>query len=50
MTAMDGKDPLTSEILELEHCKKWVPGSQEGFQVLFEALKQKQPLPGVTQR
>jgi ABC-type phosphate/phosphonate transport system substrate-binding protein len=45
MTAMDGKDPLTSEILELEHCKKWVPGSQTGFEVLFDALRQQQPLP-----
>jgi len=45
MTAMDSKDPLTSEVLELEHCKKWVPGSQDGYAVLFEALKQKQPLP-----
>jgi phosphonate transport system substrate-binding protein len=50
MTAMDGKDPLTSEILELEHCKKWVPGSQEGYGVLFDALRQKQPLPGVSSK
>jgi ABC-type phosphate/phosphonate transport system substrate-binding protein len=50
MTAMDGKDPLTSEILELEHCRRWVPGSQEGFGVLFDALRQKQPLPGVTRK
>lgn len=45
MTAMDPKDPLTGEVLELEHCKKWVPGSQEGYAVLLEALKEKQPLP-----
>lgn len=46
MTAMDSKDSLCSEILELEHCKKWVHGSQDGYAVLFEALKAKQPLPG----
>src|SRR5262245_3509380 len=50
MTAMDGKDPLTREILELEHCGRWVPGSQEGYGVLFEALRQKQPLPSVLKK
>ncbi len=50
MTAMDGKDPLTAEILELESCKKWVHGSQAGFAVLFEALRANQPLPGAARK
>jgi phosphate/phosphite/phosphonate ABC transporter binding protein len=50
MCAMDRSNPLTCEILDLEHCQRWVPGSQEGFGVLFDALKQKQPVPGVTSR
>ncbi len=50
MTAMDRKDPLTCEILDLEHCSRWVPGSQEGYAVLFDALRQKQPLPSVLKK
>jgi ABC-type phosphate/phosphonate transport system substrate-binding protein len=50
MTAMDRNDPLTKEVLELEHCTKWVPGSQEGYGVLFDALRQKQPLPGASRK
>lgn len=46
LCAMDGKDEVSKEVLELEHCKKWVPGSQEGFGVLLDALREKQPLPG----
>lgn len=45
MTTMQGTDPLTKEILDLEHCKKWVPGSQTGYTALLDALSQKQPLP-----
>jgi len=50
MTAMDMRDPLTCDILQLEHCQRWVPGSQEGFGVLFDALRQKQALPGVDRK
>lgn len=50
MTAMDRKNPLTCEILDLEHCDRWVPGSQEGFSVLFDALRQKQVLPSAIKR
>jgi ABC-type phosphate/phosphonate transport system substrate-binding protein len=50
MTAMQSNDSLTREILELEHCSRWVPGSQEGYSALFDALRQRQPLPGVTQK
>lgn len=49
MTAMDRKNPLTCEILDLEHCSRWVPGSQEGFGALFDALKQKS-LPSALKR
>ncbi len=48
MLAMDGKDPLTAEILQLEHCSKWVDGgdkAQEGFGHLIKALREGQPLP-----
>src|SRR5262245_31597879 len=47
MLAMDGKDPVTSEVLKLEHCKKWVPAgkaAQEGYADLLKALRE-QPLP-----
>lgn len=50
MTAMDRKNPLTCEILDLEHCKNWVPGSQEGFGFLFDALRQPQPVPGLSRK
>jgi phosphate/phosphite/phosphonate ABC transporter binding protein len=46
LCAMDGKDEATREVLELEHCKKWVPGSQDGYAVLLDALRDKQSLPG----
>jgi ABC-type phosphate/phosphonate transport system substrate-binding protein len=46
MLAMDGKDPLTAEILKLEHCSKWVPGSQEGYEALLQALREGQTLSG----
>lgn len=42
MLAMDGKDPVTAEILELEAAKKWVPGTQEGFEDLLKALREEQ--------
>jgi phosphate/phosphite/phosphonate ABC transporter binding protein len=48
MLAMDGKDPVTAEILKLEHCSKWVPGgpeAQEGFGHLFKALRESPMLP-----
>lgn len=48
MLAMDGKDPLTAEILKLEHCGKWVSGgqpAQEGFEHLFKALRESPKLP-----
>jgi phosphate/phosphite/phosphonate ABC transporter binding protein len=48
LLAMDGKDPLTAEILKLEHCTKWVPAgppAQEGYTDLLKALRE-QKLPG----
>jgi phosphonate transport system substrate-binding protein len=48
LLAMDGKDPLTGEILKLEHCGKWVPAgqqAQEGYADLLKALRQQNPLP-----
>jgi ABC-type phosphate/phosphonate transport system substrate-binding protein len=39
MLAMDLRDPLTGEILRLEHCTKWVEGSQEGYGYLMKALR-----------
>ena len=39
MLAMDPSDPLTAEAMRLEGTRKWLPGSQEGFGELFEALK-----------
>lgn len=44
MLAMDGKDPVTAEILKLEHCSKWVLGgkqAQDGFEELFKAVREK---------
>ncbi len=48
MTAMDGKDPLTAEILKLEYCTKWVPAgkeAQEGYTDLLDALRAPSSLP-----
>ncbi len=39
MLAMDPKDPSTAEAMRLEGTKKWVAGSQEGFQELLKALR-----------
>ncbi len=39
MLAMDPNDPSTAEAMRLEGTKKWVPGSQEGFQELLKALR-----------
>ena len=41
MLAMDGKDALTAGILKLEACKRWLPGTQEGFEDLVKALREK---------
>ena len=52
MLAMDGKDPVTTEILKLEHCAKWVPAgkeAQDGYADLLAALRQQSVL-SVTQR
>ena len=38
MLAMDPSDPLTAEAMRLEGTRKWVAGSQEGFQELLKAL------------
>ncbi|MBL8794999.1 MAG: phosphate/phosphite/phosphonate ABC transporter substrate-binding protein [Planctomycetia bacterium] len=40
MLAMDGKDAVTAEILRLEQCQKWVPGTHEGFEDLLQALRE----------
>jgi len=40
MLAMDGKDELTAEVLALEGCKKWLPGTQDGFEDLVKALQE----------
>ena len=40
MLAMDPNDPLTAEAMRLEGTRKWVAGSQEGFQELLKALQQ----------
>lgn len=48
MLAMDGKDPVTAEILKLEHCSKWVLGgksAQDGFEELFKAVRDDRTLP-----
>ena len=41
MLAMDGKDPITAEIMRLEDTKKWVAGTPEGFEPLLQALREK---------
>jgi phosphonate transport system substrate-binding protein len=38
MLAMDPSDPLTAEAMRLEGTRRWVAGSQEGFQELLKAL------------
>jgi ABC-type phosphate/phosphonate transport system substrate-binding protein len=40
MLAMDPNDPSTAEAMRLEGTKKWVAGSQEGFQELLKALRE----------
>jgi phosphonate transport system substrate-binding protein len=39
MLAMDPGDPLAGEAMRLEGTRRWVAGSQEGFQELLKALK-----------
>jgi phosphate/phosphite/phosphonate ABC transporter binding protein len=39
MVAMDGKDAMTAEILQLEACSKWVEGTHDGFKDLVEAIR-----------
>jgi phosphate/phosphite/phosphonate ABC transporter binding protein len=39
MLAMDADHPLTAQVLRLEHCGRWVVGSQEGYAALLEALR-----------
>ena len=39
MVAMDSKDAKTAAVLAAEGCKRWVPGSQDGFRDLFEAVR-----------
>jgi ABC-type phosphate/phosphonate transport system substrate-binding protein len=38
MLAMDPSDPLAGEAMRLEGTRKWVAGSQEGFQELFKVV------------
>ncbi len=38
MLAMDPSDPLAAEAMRLEGTRRWVAGSQEGFQELLKAL------------
>jgi ABC-type phosphate/phosphonate transport system substrate-binding protein len=45
MLAMDSKDPITAEVLRLEGARRWIAGSQEGFESLVEALQSKEPVP-----
>jgi phosphonate transport system substrate-binding protein len=40
MLAMDPNDPRTAEAMRLEGTRKWVAGSQEGFQELLKALQE----------
>ncbi len=41
MVAMNVNDPTTAEAMRLEGTKQWVAGSQEGFQELIKALREK---------
>jgi hypothetical protein len=45
MLAMDGKDVVTEEVLKLESCSRWVPGSPEGFEVLLNAIQEEKKTP-----
>jgi phosphate/phosphite/phosphonate ABC transporter binding protein len=48
LLAMDGKDPLTAEILKLEHCARWVPAgkkAQDGYADLLKALRERGSMP-----
>jgi ABC-type phosphate/phosphonate transport system substrate-binding protein len=40
MLAMNPNDPLTAEAMRLEGTRKWVAGSQDGFQELLKALQE----------
>ena len=40
MLAMDANDPRTAELMKLEGTRKWVAGSQEGFQELFKVVRE----------
>ena len=40
MLAMDPNSPMTAEAMRLEGTRKWVAGSQEGFQELLRALQE----------
>ncbi len=39
MTSMKRTDPLGSEVMRLEGCKKWLPGQPDGFEDLVKALQ-----------
>jgi ABC-type phosphate/phosphonate transport system substrate-binding protein len=39
MLAMDVNDPRTTELMKLEGTRKWLPGSQDGFQELFNVVR-----------
>lgn len=41
MLAMDPKDPATADVMRLEGTRKWLAGSQKGFQDLFRAVDTK---------
>jgi phosphonate transport system substrate-binding protein len=45
MLAMDGKDPVTAEVLRLEQAQKWVPGTHEGYDDLLQALRAEKGAP-----
>lgn len=40
MLAMDANDPRTAELMKLEGTRKWVLGSQEGFEELFKVVRE----------
>jgi hypothetical protein len=37
---MDVNDPRTTELMKLEGTRKWLPGSQDGFQELFKVVRE----------
>ena len=41
MLSMSPKDPSTSAVMRLEGTKKWLPGTQSGFEDLFQAVKER---------